>query len=206
MNRVTRTAVLATMLGASMVGVGYASVPLYRLFCQVTGFAGTPQMKAGGQAPGAVQGKTMMIRFDANHASSLPWDFKPEQVREQVTIGARDITFFSAKNLSDKPVTGTATFNVTPTQAGKYFTKVQCFCFTEQTLAPGKQVRMPVVFYVDPAILTDPTAKDVEEITLSYTFYPVRLASQWTQAKSKAKRNPIDSGPIKLGKVDYGRP
>jgi cytochrome c oxidase assembly protein subunit 11 len=90
-----------------------------------------------------------------------------------VAIGARDITFYSAKNLSDKPVTGTATFNVTPNKAGKYFTKVQCFCFTEQTLKPGVQVRMPVVFYVDPAILKDPDAKDIEEITLSYTFYPV---------------------------------
>jgi cytochrome c oxidase assembly protein subunit 11 len=173
MNRVARTAMLATLLGMSMVGVGYASAPLYRLFCQTTGFAGTPQTREGAEAPGAVTGKTMIIRFDANHSNALPWEFKPEKVREQVTIGARDMAFFSAKNLSDKPVTGTATFNVTPTQAGKYFTKIQCFCFTEQTLAPGKQVRMPVVFYVDPAILNDQAAKDIEEITLSYTFYPV---------------------------------
>jgi cytochrome c oxidase assembly protein subunit 11 len=173
MNRTTRTAVLAGVLAVSMTGLGYASVPLYRMFCQATGFAGTTQRATSDNAPGAVKGRTMSIRFDANHASSLPWEFKPENPRELVAIGARDIAFFSAKNLSDKPVTGTATFNVTPSQAGKYFTKIQCFCFTEQTLKPGVQVRMPVIFYVDPKILTDPDAKDVEEITLSYTFYPV---------------------------------
>jgi cytochrome c oxidase assembly protein subunit 11 len=173
MTPTTRTALLAAGMAIGMVGVGYASVPLYRLFCQVTGFGGTTQMRVGGDAPGEVAGKTMSIRFDANHSSALPWEFKPEKQRELVAIGAREIAFFSAKNLSDKPVTGTATFNVTPSQAGKYFSKVQCFCFTEQTLTPGKQVRMPVIFYVDPAILTDPAANDIEEITLSYTFYPV---------------------------------
>lgn len=173
MERTTRTALLAAGFAMGMTGVGYASVPLYRLFCQVTGFAGTTRMAVGEAAPGAVPGKTMSIRFDANHSSALPWEFKPESTKELVAIGARDITFFSAKNLSDKPVTGTATFNVTPVHAGKYFTKVQCFCFTEQTLKPGVQVRMPVVFYVDPKILDDPAARDIEEITLSYTFYPV---------------------------------
>jgi cytochrome c oxidase assembly protein subunit 11 len=173
MNRTTRTGFLAAALAVGMVGVGYASVPLYRLFCQVTGFAGTTQKGIGMQAPGAVAGNTMSIRFDSNHAPSLPWTFEQESTRELVTIGAQDITFYRAKNLSDKPVTGTATFNVTPSQAGKYFTKIQCFCFTEQTLQPGQEVRMPVVFYVDPAILNDPDARQIEEITLSYTFYPV---------------------------------
>jgi cytochrome c oxidase assembly protein subunit 11 len=173
-NPMLRTGVLAGSLAVGMVGVGYAAVPLYRIFCQVTGFGGTTQMAVGTEAPGAVaSGKTISVRFDSNVATSLPWEFKEEKARELVAIGARDITFYSAKNLSDKPVTGTATFNVTPTQAGKYFTKIQCFCFTEQTLEPGKQVRMPVIFYVDPAILDDPAAKDIEEITLSYTFYPV---------------------------------
>lgn len=173
MDRITRTGLLALGLAVSMTGVGYAAVPLYRIFCQVTGFGGTTRMAVGEVAPGAVQGKTMSVRFDANHSSKLPWEFKPESRRELVAIGARDITFYSAKNLSDKPVTGTASFNVTPTKAGKYFTKIQCFCFTEQTLKPGVQVRMPVVFYVDPKILDDPEARDIEEITLSYTFYPV---------------------------------
>ena len=173
MNRTTRTGLMAAGLAFSMVGVGYASVPLYRLFCQVTGFAGTTQKAIGTAAPGAVAGETMSIRFDANHAPSLPWSFRPEAQREIVTVGAQDITFYEAQNNSDKPVTGTATFNVTPSQAGKYFTKIQCFCFTEQTLQPGQKVRMPVIFYVDPAILQDPAANKIEEITLSYTFYPV---------------------------------
>ena len=173
MNKTTRTAVLAAGLAFGMVGVGYASVPLYRLFCQVTGFAGTTQKAVGQSAPGAVAGQMMSVRFDANHASDLPWTFKPETTREVVTIGAQDIVFYEAQNLSDKPVVGTATFNVTPSQAGKYFTKIQCFCFTEQTLQPGQKVRIPVIFYVDPAILKDPDAKKIEEITLSYTFYPV---------------------------------
>jgi cytochrome c oxidase assembly protein subunit 11 len=178
MERTTRTALLAASFALGMTGVGYASVPLYRIFCQVTGFAGTTRMAVGEAAPGAVAGKTMSVRFDANHSNALPWEFKPEKAKEQVAIGARDIAFFSAKNLSDKPVTGTATFNVTPVHAGKYFTKVQCFCFTEQTLKPGVQVRMPVIFYVDPKILDDPAARDIEEITLSYTFYPVDAADK----------------------------
>jgi cytochrome c oxidase assembly protein subunit 11 len=173
MNATLRTGMLATTLAVVMAGVGYASVPLYRMFCQVTGFGGTTQKAIGQSAPGAIAGKTMSIRFDANHSSSLPWTFKQEVNREVVKVGEQEIAFFLAKNLSDKPVTGTATFNVTPNQAGKYFTKIQCFCFTKQTLQPGQQVRMPVVFYVDPAILKDPAANDVEEITLSYTFYPV---------------------------------
>ena len=172
MNPVTRTALLSFGLAAGMVGVGYASVPLYRLFCQVTGFGGTTQKAE--EAPGAVaSGKLISVRFDANTAPGLGWEFKPERTHEKVVIGARDITFYSAKNMTDVPVTGTATFNVTPSQAGKYFSKIQCFCFTEQTLQPGKQMRMPVIFYVDPRIMDDPEARNIEEITLSYTFYPV---------------------------------
>jgi cytochrome c oxidase assembly protein subunit 11 len=166
-----RTAALAASLVLAMVGLAYASVPLYRLFCQVTGFDGTTQRAAA--APGPVAGKEVAVRFDANTAPSLPWRFQPEKPREIVTIGEREIAFFTAKNLSARPVTGTASFNVSPTQAGKYFTKIQCFCFTEQSLKPGEEVRMPVVFFVDPRILQDPDAKAISEITLSYTFYPV---------------------------------
>jgi cytochrome c oxidase assembly protein subunit 11 len=168
-----RTAALAALLVAAMVGLAFASVPLYRLFCQVTGFAGTP-LRAE-QVDGSIKatGKLIWVRFDANTSSALPWQFKPEEHKERVAVGARDMAFYAARNLSDKPVTGTATFNVTPAQAGQYFTKVQCFCFTEQTLKPGEEVRMPVVFYVDPKILDDPNANAISEITLSYTFYPV---------------------------------
>lgn len=166
-----RTAALTAFLAIAMMGLAFASVPLYRLFCQVTGFAGTTQ-RAEGAAPGGV-GKMISVRFDANAAPSLPWRFKPERPTEKVTIGAREIAFYVAENLSSRPVTGSATFNVTPENAGQYFTKIQCFCFTEQTLKPGQQVRMPVVFYVDPRILDDPDASKISEITLSYTFYPV---------------------------------
>jgi cytochrome c oxidase assembly protein subunit 11 len=167
-----RTAGLAALLVLAMVGLAFASVPLYRLFCQVTGFDGTT-MRATSDAPGAVAGKQVSVRFDANVAPSLPWRFKPEAARETVTIGERDIAFYTAKNLSARPITGTASFNVTPVWAGKYFNKIQCFCFNEQTLKPGEEVRMPVVFFVDPKIVDDPDAGRISEITLSYTFYPV---------------------------------
>ena len=168
-----RTAALAFLLVAAMVGLAFASVPLYRLFCQVTGFGGTTQ--AADSAPGAVA-RMIAVRFDANTAPALPWVFEPVDTQRRVAIGARNIALYTARNLSDRPVTGTATFNVTPSQAGQYFSKIQCFCFNEQTLAPGEEVRMPVVFFVDPAILDDPSARNISEITLSYTIYPVDRA------------------------------
>ncbi|MBP6441143.1 MAG: cytochrome c oxidase assembly protein [Sphingorhabdus sp.] len=169
-----KTGFLAAGLAVSMVGVGFAAVPLYRLFCQVTGFGGTTmRVDAAQAATVAVSNKTIVVRFDANQRGGLPWEFKPERPTDTVSIGAKDMSIYLAKNLSNEPVTGTATFNVTPALAGQYFNKIQCFCFTEQTLKPGEQVRMPVLFYVDPKIMTDPETKDIEEITLSYTFYPV---------------------------------
>jgi cytochrome c oxidase assembly protein subunit 11 len=168
-----KTALLAGSIAVGMVGMGFAAVPLYRIFCQVTGFGGTTMRVSEAQAATiAPTGKTMVIRFDANQRG-LPWEFKPERPTDTVTIGARDMSVFIAKNLSAKPVTGTATFNVTPAQAGQYFSKIQCFCFTDQTLKPGEEVRMPVLYYVDPKIMDDPDTKDIQEITLSYTFYPV---------------------------------
>lgn len=172
-NRNRRVALLAALLAVAMVGVGFAAVPLYRLFCQVTGFAGTPREVLGGTAPGAVAGKTVNLRFDSNVAPGLGWTFKPERAVMPVTIGARQIAFYEATNDTDESVTGRAVFNITPYQAGGYLTKVECFCFTEQTLKPREHVRMPVVFYLDPAMLKDPEASKVSEITLSYTFYPV---------------------------------
>jgi cytochrome c oxidase assembly protein subunit 11 len=166
-----KTAWSMVALVAAMAGLGFASVPLYRLFCQVTGFNGTTQR--GGVDARAVAGKSVVIRFDANRAPSLPWEFKAEQASKTVDIGARNIAFFASKNLSGQPVTGRAIFNVTPVSAGAYFRKIQCFCFTLQTLQPGEAVRMPVTFQIDPKIATDPETMDIEEITLSYTFYPV---------------------------------
>jgi cytochrome c oxidase assembly protein subunit 11 len=167
--RTTRTALLAVLGICFMTGLAWASVPLYRLFCQVTGLNGTTQR--GDQAPGASD-KMVRVNFDAN-VHNIAWRFKPEVASETVSIGERDMAFFRATNTTTRPLTGTATFNVTPAQAGKYFTKIQCFCFNEQTLQPGETQRMPVIFYVDPKILDDPDARDVATITLSYTFYPV---------------------------------
>ena len=169
----TRTALLAVAGICFMTGLAWASVPLYRLFCEVTGLNGTTQR--GDAAPGAV-GRTIKVDFDANTNPRLPWRFVPEQASETVAIGAKDMVFFTASNRAARAVTGTATFNVTPAQAGKYFTKIQCFCFTQQTLKPGETARMPVIFYVDPKILDDPDARDIDTITLSYTFYPVDSA------------------------------
>lgn len=173
MNRQSRTALLAVLGISFMTGLAFASVPLYRLFCEATGLNGTTQR--GLQAPGAVD-RRIRVDFDTNVAPKMPWRFRPESPSETVAVGARDMAFFTATNTSDKPVTGTATFNVTPATAGKYFTKIQCFCFTEQTLKPGETARMPVIFFVDPKILKDPDAVDIDTITLSYTFYPVDSA------------------------------
>lgn len=175
MKRTTRTALVMVALVCGMTGLAFASVPLYRAFCQLTGFNGTPARADGGSAPGAT-GRTISVRFDANTAPALPWRFQPVDHQRTIPIGARNLALFTARNLSARAVTGQATFNVTPSQAGQYFTKVQCFCFTEQTLRPGQEVQMPVVFYVDPRILDDPAARGITEITLSYTFYPVDRA------------------------------
>ena len=167
-----RTGVMALGIALAMLALGYASVPLYRIFCQVTGLGGTTQRVDEAQAAlVSAAGKTITVRFDANTDRGLPWTFRPERPRQTVQIGQRDMATFLARNNSDRAITGTAAFNVAPVQAGKYFNKIQCFCFTEQTLKAGQEVRMPVLFYVDPAIIDDPDTADVEHITLSYTFY-----------------------------------
>ncbi|WP_313809262.1 cytochrome c oxidase assembly protein [Sphingobium sp.] len=168
-----RTMVGMAGVGLAMLGLGFASVPLYRIFCEQTGFGGTTKRAAADVQVKEAVGHRISIRFDSNVSPGMPWQFYPERHTQTVTIGARTMAIFIAKNMSDKPVTGTASFNVTPLQAGAYFTKIQCFCFTQQTLQPGQQVRMPVIYYVDPKILTDADNKDTQEITLSYTFYPV---------------------------------
>lgn len=180
-----RSALMAGLLVLGMLGLGYASVPLYRIFCQVTGYGGTTQRVDEAQAA-TVQttNTTISVRFDSNVNSALPWTFRPEHAVDKVSIGARDMAIFIAKNESDQPVVGTATFNVTPVRAGKYFNKVQCFCFTEQTLKPGQTMRMPVLYYVDPAILDDPETRDIKEITLSYTFYRSKDGKALDPAKS----------------------
>jgi len=176
-DRNKRTAFFAFLGALAMLGLGFAAVPLYNLFCRVTGFAGTTQVASESDAliaeriAQSLGGKMISVRFDATTAPDLPWSFRPEHTTERVEIGVRDMATYVARNNSDEPITGTATFNVTPEQTGKYFNKIQCFCFTEQTLMPGEEVHMPVLFYVDPAILDDPNTANVEQITLSYTFH-----------------------------------
>lgn len=154
----------------AMVGLAYASVPLYQLFCQKTGFNGTTQRATA--APDAATEKFISIRFDANTAASLGWNFTARQRVMKVKIGEQYMAYYSATNLTDKEVTGTAVFNVTPAEAGAYFNKIQCFCFTKQTLKPHESADLPVDFFVDPAILDDLDSKSISEITLSYTFFP----------------------------------
>lgn len=168
-----RTALGALALASGMGALGYAAVPLYDMFCRVTGLGGTTMRVAADAVPGAVAGKTIRIRFDANRSPAIPWEFAPEQAVDTIAVGARDMAFYTARNLSDRPVTGTASYNVSPAHAGRYFSKIECFCFTEQTLEPGQEVRMPVIFFIDPAIAADEDAAKIEEITLSYTFFPV---------------------------------
>ena len=174
--------VAATAVGVSvaMLGAAYAAVPLYRIFCQVTGFGGTTPRAE--QAPGQVSDKTIVVRFDANTSTKLDWAFHPVTVPLTVKIGEQAMAHYEAKNLSNVPLTGSAVFNVTPPTAGAYFNKIQCFCFTEQTLKPGESADMPVVFFVDPDILNDPDTAGIKEITLSYTFYPVDQPKTLSQA------------------------
>jgi cytochrome c oxidase assembly protein subunit 11 len=169
-NRNRRTAAIMGAIVTAMVGLAFASAPLYRAFCEATGFDGTPQRAAA--APGAVAGE-IGVRFDANVHPGLPWRFEPEQNTVNVAPGAQTKIFYRAQNLSARAITAQAVYNVSPDTVGKYFKKIQCFCFSEQTLQPGQTVDMPVVFFVDPGIKKDPDTKDIPEITLSYTFYPV---------------------------------
>ncbi len=165
-----KVALLFAGLAVSMIGLAYASVPLYQLFCQVTGFGGTTQRAF--TAPTNVKDTTITIRFDANVSSELNWSFTPTQQTQTVKLGEMVLAFYQATNASKESVTGTAVFNVSPPEAGVFFNKIECFCFTEQTLKPGEKVELPVSYFVDPAILDDPDSKQVREITLSYTFYP----------------------------------
>lgn len=169
-NRNGKTLVVLLLVIAAMIGLVAVSPTLYRAFCEATGLNGTT-LRAD-KAPGAVAGQ-VKVQFDANVHPGLPWRFEPEQGSVNVAPGAQTKIFYRAKNLSARAITGQAVYNVSPDTVGKYFKKIQCFCFSEQTLQPGQNVDMPVVFFVDPAIEKDPDTRDVHEITLSYTFYPV---------------------------------
>jgi cytochrome c oxidase assembly protein subunit 11 len=163
------TAAIAGGVVAGMLGLAYASVPLYRLFCQVTGFGGTPLIADG--ASETVGERVVKVRFNADTAAGMPWRFRPAQREISVRVGENALAFYRAENPTDAAVTGQASYNVTPAKAAPYFNKIDCFCFTEQRLDAGASADMPVSFFVDPAISEDPTLDDVTTITLSYVFF-----------------------------------
>jgi cytochrome c oxidase assembly protein subunit 11 len=186
-----RVAVICAVALAGMVGAAYASVPLYRAFCQITGFDGT--VRKAEVAPSKVLDRKLLIRFDAN-VRDMPWSFKPSQTTQEVKIGATGLAFYKVTNNGKTPITGRASYNVVPEQAGPYFQKLECFCFSDQTIQPGQTVEFPVVYFVDPEFATDFETKGKTEVTLSYTFFPVE--SQ--QASASATTSPL-GGKAKAG-------
>lgn len=190
MSRNART--MTTLFGVAglMVGMSFAAVPLYDLFCRVTGYGGTvSQVDAEADR---VLDRDVTIRFVANTDRGMPWVFEPVETHMTMKIGETGLAFYRASNPTDRPVAGTASFNVTPYSAGGYFSKIECFCFTEQVLAPGESVDMPVTFYVDPDIVEDDEAKLVHTITLSYTFHETELPETAAAAPAPA---PEDDRP-----------
>jgi cytochrome c oxidase assembly protein subunit 11 len=170
--RVGLTVTLLCTAVVAMGGLAYASVPLYQLFCQVTGFGGTTQV--ADQGADEILDRTIKVRFNADTASGLPWDFRPAQREVELQVGETGMAYYTAVNNSSRPIVGTASYNVTPLKAGPYFSKIDCFCFTEQELAPGEKVEMPVTFFVDPEIADDKNLDDITTITLSYTFFEMK--------------------------------
>lgn len=175
-------AIACVVVLAAMTGMAFAAVPLYQAFCNATGFDGT--VSRADKAPTRVLDRSVTVRFDAN-VRVMPWTFTPSQVSQSLKIGDQGLAFYKVTNTGDKPITGQASFNVVPEQAGAYFRKLECFCFEEQTIAAGETVEFPVVYFVDPAYASDPDTKGRSEITLSYTFFPIADQSRAVAAASK---------------------
>ena len=169
LSRNAKTGLAVAAVVAGMAGLSYAAVPLYRAFCQITGWGGVTQ-RADGPAS-AVLDREVTVRFDGTVGRGLPWRFKPQEVSQTLKIGESGLAFFEAENLSDRPVVGRAAFNVQPAKAGVYFQKIECFCFTEQRLEPGEKMLMPVSYFVDPKLADDENLDEVSTITLAYTFF-----------------------------------
>ena len=180
-----RVALIAASVFVGMIGLSYAAVPFYKAFCKATGFGGTTQRAE--KAPDKATDQFIMVRFDANTSSGLPWEFHPRQNVMKVKIGEQNMAYYDARNIGSNTNTGTAVFNVSPASAGAFFDKIQCFCFTKQTLKAGQAEELPVSFFVDPALLDDADARNIKEITLSYTFYPATDPA--VQSKSVANTN-----------------
>ena len=198
-------AIVVGAVVAGMVGLSYAAVPLYQLFCQVTGYAGTTQVaKTSSDIP--VLERRITVTFDANVAPDLAWTFKPVQKNLTVQVGKETLAFYEARNDTAEVITGTATFNVTPYKIGQYFAKVDCFCFTEQTLQPGQVVSMPVSFFVDPQIAKDKNAHDIHDIILSYTFFRSDKNPEETVKSPKETIANSAVGAVKISKEPPQQP
>ncbi len=181
---------------AGMLGLAFASVPLYRVFCAVTGYGGTPQI--GPELASHQVSQTITVAMNADTSPNLPWAFQPELKQVTMPLGAPQLAFYDGKNLSNHTITGHALYNVTPDVVGKYFHKTECFCFTSQTLRSGEAVQFPVTFWVDPAILQDPETRDLHTVTLSYTFFPSLADAARTGALAKAGPHTGVQGPVKV--------
>lgn len=182
MTRNTKTQMLLIGLAVAMLGLGFSSKTLYDTFCRVTGFGGTPQIAMNEENLSVVLDRKVTVKFDSNVSPDLPWEFKPAQRAMEVKLGQTGLAYYTAKNTSDKPITGVATFNVTPTKAAPYFVKTECFCFTDQTLQPGEEMTMPVLFFVDPELDASERHSDITEVVLSYTFFESENQPQITAA------------------------
>lgn len=182
-----RIVAVSFAVAAMMVGASFAAVPLYDVFCRVTGYGGTTRI--ADTAPERAIDRRIVVRFNADVDRALPWRFAPGRDRIELRVGEQGFAFYRARNLSGAPVTGTATFNVTPQKAGRYFNKIDCFCFTEQRLEAGAEADMPVTFFVDPAIADDPNLHDVTTITLSYTFFRIEEDPDRVVRAAKASKN-----------------
>ncbi len=183
--KMQRTAFACVGIVVGMVGLAYASVPLYDLFCEVTGFGGTPIVRD--ENGSAIMDRTIAVRFDSNVAPGLSWRFSPEKPEVKVKLGETTTVYYKVTNTGDRPSTGIATYNVQPDLAGTYFSKLECFCFTEQTLQPGETLESAVVFYVDPRLVQDSDVKDLTSITLSYTYFPSKGGKPVAEATSSTK-------------------
>ncbi len=177
MDKNTKTLLAVLTIVAGMIGLAFASVPLYDAFCRITGFGGTTQVSQSAPKAEEILDRDITVYFNTDTNKNLNWDFKPEEKKLSMKIGEQNLINFIAKNNDNSPVAGTAVYNVTPAKAGKYFHKTQCFCFDHQVLTPNQKMNMPVVFYIDPSIVEDENMNDVKTITLSYSFFKSRLQS-----------------------------
>lgn len=180
MDQNTKTVMRLVAVGVTMGALAWASVPLYDWFCRVTGYGGETNVADLGSDE--ILDRTIKVRFDASNERGFPWEFKPVQREMEIRIGETGLAFYEAYNPTDKPVAGSASYNVTPFEAGGFFTKIDCFCFEQQVLQPGERVQMPVTFFVDPEIVDDRDAKYTKTITLGYTFYEIEMPEDETQA------------------------